>query len=1025
MKSIFFVVFMILCVVADAQQRTVAGTVIDKDLMVPLAGVTVKSSEQTVLTDVNGKFSIPVQVNQQLTFTYIGMQTAVVSITSSTQPISVVMQQEAGNLNEVVVTGYQSQKKADLTGAVSVVKMADIKDVRQGNAIKSLQGRIPGVNITTDGSPGGGATVRIRGIGTLGNNDPLYVIDGIPTKRGLQELNQDDIESIQVLKDASSATIYGSRAANGVIIVTTKKAKNGIHRIDVNASTSSQYYTTKQSMLNTNQRGEAYWRAAINNNFNPNDNQIYQYNWNNNFSDPVLNEVILPEFIDAAKTMTPADTKWYDEISQASVIQNYNIALTNGGERGNSYFSLGYYDNKGIVRESRAKKINLRLNSDYSLLNGRLKVGENFNTTYANNVLIPTGDVLFTALVQQPIVPVHSINGGWGGPASGMTDRNNPVRLIEDNQQNKNFFQRIIGSAYVDFTIIPNLHLRSNYGVDYSGIYSRTLRKSYVSGFLTDPSNLVQNTQSYDGNLILQNTINYVLDKKNHHFDFLLGQESIKFINQNFFGSRQGYALENLDYSYLDVGTSNINNGGNGSANSLLSFFGKVNYSLNNKYLASATLRRDGSSRFGSNNQYGYFPAASVGWRMSQEEFMKKIPFVSDLKLRYSYGQAGNQETGNYATYSLYSAIYGTDHVFDADGGTAYDISGAGTGTLPSGFVKIQQANPDLKWETTRESNFGLDFGLFNQRINGNVEYFIKKTSGILITPGYLAVIGQGGNKTFNGASMQNKGIDAAINYEGTIGKDILFTVGANLSSYRNKVTYLPSEILTAYPGNGTDQNIVGQSINSVFGYVADGLFTSADQVTNSPDQPGKGLGRIRFKDLNNDNIINDQDRKYISTGNPDLLYGLNFTFEWKNFNLSAFFQGVQGSNVYNSYKTYTDFASIWPGGNWGTRVLNAWSPQNTNSTIPALTLVNSNDEARTSTYFIENGSYLKLRNLQIGYNLKSALKGIHFQNARIFVQGANLFTIKSKGYTAADPENPGNGYPVPAIATFGLDLSF
>ncbi|MBL4674717.1 MAG: SusC/RagA family TonB-linked outer membrane protein, partial [Mucilaginibacter sp.] len=493
----------------------------------------------------------------------------------------------------------------------------------------------------------------------------------------------------------------------------------------------------------------------------------------------------------------------------------------------------------------------------------------------------------------------------------------------------------------------------------------------------------------------------------------------------NFFGARQGYALENIDYAYLNVGSSNINNGGSGSGNSLLSFFGKANYNYNNKYLLSATLRRDGSSRFGSNNRYGYFPAGSVGWRISQEDFMKPLSFISDLKLRYSYGQAGNQETGNYATYSLYSAIYGTDHVFDTDGGTAYDISGAGTGTLPSGFVKIQQANPDLKWETTKESNFGIDFGLFGQKITGSVEYYIKNTSDILITPGYLAAIGQGGTKTYNGASMQNKGLDAMLNYDGRLSEDIIFSVGANFSTFRNKVTYLPSEIYTAYPGNGVDQIIVGRSINSVFRWVADGLFTSQAQVDNSPAQPGKGLGRLRFKDLNGDNKIDDKDRTYISTGNPDFTYGLNFNLKWKNLDVSAFFQGVQGLQVYNSYKTFTDFGSLWPGSNWGTRVLNAWSPSNPNSTIPALTLVNSNDEGRTSTYFIENGSYLKLRNLQIGYDLRGALRGLKVQKARVFIQGSNLFTIKSKGYTAADPENPGNGYPVPAITTLGLDISF
>jgi len=1013
------------CLIGIAQQKTVSGTVTSKDLQAPLSGVTVKGAQQTVITDRNGSFIVQANLGEMLIFTYVGMKPDTVTVTANEMPIAVALEYALGDLAEIVVTGYQTQKKADLTGAVSVVKMEDIKSVRVGNPVKSLQGRIPGVDITTNGDPGGGATVRIRGTGTLGNNDPLYVIDGIPTKRGLQEINQDDIESIQVLKDASSASIYGSRSANGVIIVTTKKAKKGVSRIDVNASSTLQYYTSAIDMLNTDQRGEAYWRASVNDGINPNNNQIYQYDWNNDFNNPILKQVILPEFVDAAKTMKPANTNWYDEISQTSVIQNYNVSLTNGGEKGNTFFSLGYLQNKGIVRETQAKKVNARLNTDFNFFDGRLKVGENLNATYANNVLIPTGDVLFTALVQQRIVPVHTVDGGWGGPSAGMTDRHNPVRLIEDNKQNKNYFARIIGNAFADLTIIPNLHFRTSIGADYNSTYARTLQKSYVSGFLVDDANLVQNNQDYDGNLLWQNQLNYTLDLNKNHVDFLLGHESIKFVDQGFFGSRQGYALENIDYSYLDVGTSNINNGGSGSANSLLSYFAKANYSYDSKYLASATIRRDGSSRFGSDNQYGTFPAFSVGWRMSQEEFMKKIPIISDLKLRFSYGHTGNQEIGNYDTYDLYRAIYGTDHVFDRDGGTAYDIEGNDTGTLPSGFVKIQRGNNSLKWETTKEANYGIDFGLFEQRLSGTVEYFVKNTSDILIRPGYLAAIGEGGFQTFNGASMQNKGFEALLTYENEINDELSFSISGNISKYINKVTELPSTVLTAYPGNGTDQVILGHAITSTFGYVADGLFKSQEEVDNSPAQPGKGLGRIRYRDLNGDNVINDRDQAYINDGVPDFVYGLNLNVRWKNFDFSVFFQGMQGIDVSNTYKTFTDFASLWPGSNWGTRTMEAWSPQNTGSTIPALTLNNNNDEGRTSTYFMENGSYLKLRNLQIGYNLKDTFKSIKISNARIFVQGLNLFTIKSKNFTAPDPENPGNGYPLPVMGTIGVDLSF
>ncbi|KAA2242749.1 TonB-dependent receptor [Chitinophaga agrisoli] len=1006
-----------------SQQRRLSGTVSEKSSHSPLPGVTVRTGSQVATTDSSGRFSINATPDEPLIFSFLGMQTLTMKAPGSGQ-LSVSLEQSINDLNQVVVTGYQVQKKADLTGAVSAVNLTEIKDIPVGNPVKALQGRVPGVSITTDGAPSGGATVRIRGIGTLGNNDPLYVIDGIPTKRGMQELNPDDIASFQVLKDASSATIYGSRAANGVIIITTKRARKGFSRIDVNASTSLQYYTSRLKTLNAEQRGERYWRAAVNDKSDPNANQIYQFDWNKDFNNPVLNKVILPEYIDAAKTMKPANTYWYGEIDQPALIQSYSLALSNGGERGNSLFSVSYYDNKGIVDGTHTQKATARFNSDYSFWDGRLKVGENLSATYIKDVLIPINDVLFTALVQQPIVPVHTIDGGWGGPAPGMTDRQNPVRLIADNIQNKSHFYRVFGNAYADLTIIPNLHYRTSFGIDYDGVYQRTLRKSYVSGFLSDPSNLNNTSQTLEGNWIWQNTATYDLDLGKSRFNFLAGLEQIKYINQFFSGSRQGYALENIDYAYLDAGSTNKNNSGNGTGYTLMSFFGKINYAYDDKYLAAVTLRRDGSSRFGRQYRYGNFPAFSLGWRLSGEEFMKQVAFISDLKLRYGWGKTGNQEIANNAPFALYSAIYGTDPTFNADQGTAYDIGGAGTGQLPSGYALIQQSNDSLRWESTKESNFGIDFGLFDNKLSGSVDYFIKKTSDILIRPPYLAVIGEGGYRWLNGASMQNKGLEILLSYEGNITKELSFSVTGNFSNYKNKVTYLPDAVLTAYAGNGQDKTIVGHSINSVFGYVADGLFTSQKEVDDYGAQAGKGVGRIRFKDLNGDGEINDKDRDYISSGIPDFSYGLNVSLRYRSFDLSFFLQGVQGLDVYNNYKTYTDFSSIWPGTNWGSRTLDAWTPQNAGSSIPALSLVDRNNEGRTSSYFIENGSYLKLRNIQLGYDLKPLVKNSRIRAIRIFVQGSNLFTIKSKAYTATDPENPNYAYPIPAMGTIGVNLS-
>ncbi|HTK19693.1 MAG TPA: TonB-dependent receptor [Mucilaginibacter sp.] len=1025
MKKYLFIVLLFLAGQALAQQHVVTGTVTGKDLGTPIAGVTVKSSAATTSTDDKGRFSINANLGEILSFSFVGMEPVTYKVNGD-KAILIEMAFASGNLNEVVVTGYQAQKKADLTGAVSVVNVSDIKDIPEGSATRALQGRIPGVYISSDGSPEGGTTVRIRGVGTLNNNDPLYVIDGIPTTRGLEEINQDDIESMQVLKDAASASIYGSRAANGVIIVTTKKGKNGVSRIDVNASSSLQYYNSKLHMLNTQQHGLAYFRAAINDGSDPNNNQIYQYDWNKDYSNPVLNNIILPEYIDAAKTMKPANTNWFDQIGETSLLQNYNVSFSNGSEKGTSFLSVGYYDNKGIVKQSHTQKATVRLNTDFNYFGNRLHIGENLNLTALKDKLLPIDQIMFTALVQNPIVPVYTLDGGWGGPAPGMTDRQNPVRLIYDNSQNNGYFGRVTGNVFAELTIIPGLKFKTSYGLDYDGTFDRTLRKSYASGFLADPSNLVNESQNYDGNLIWNNTLSYDWTHGKHSLNILAGHESINYVNQYFSGSRQGYTLEDINYSYLDAGSSNILNSGYGGSYSLVSFFGKANYVYNDRYLASVTIRRDGSSRFGHNNQYGTFPSASVGWRISREDFLKDSKTVSDLKLRYSYGETGNQGISNfYAPYTLYKAIYGTDPTFTADQGTAYDISGKGSGTLPSGFVKVQEGNPNIKWETTKESNFGVDFGLLDQKITGSVDYFIRNTTGILITPGYLAAIGEGGYETFNGGSMRNVGIEALLSYSGKLSNDWSFNITGNIATYRNKVTSLPSDVLTAYPGNGTTQTILGHSINSLFGWETQGLFTSQNEVTNSAAQPGKGLGRIRYKDLNGDNVIDANDRTFISNGDPDFTYGLNISVKYKGFNLTAFFQGVQGIQVYNSYKTYTDFTSLWPGTNWGTRVLNAWSPQNTKSSIPALTLVDNNTEGRESSYFLENGSYMKLRNLQLGYDLGNLLKGVKVKSARIYLQGSNLFTIKSKSYTASDPENPGGAFPIPTITSLGIDLTF
>lgn len=1039
----FTLLLSLFSIMVTAQQIKISGVVkTTKGELLPGVSIIEKGTQNGVNTDIDGNYTIAVDKNATLVFSFIGMLTQEVKVAGK-KSIEVTLNESSIGLNEVIVTGYQSQKKADLTGAVSVVDMDDLKEATSGNALKSLQGQVAGVYITTDGNPGSYATVRIRGGSSLGFNDPLYVIDGTPTTGGIELLNPNDIESMQVLKDASSSSIYGSRASNGVILITTKKGKSGKSKIELSSFLTSQFFTSQLDVLNTYDRGKVNWQAAINDGITPS-SQTYSYQWHTDSNGKaVLDNILLPEFIDEAHTMRPADTKWYDVVTQQSLIQSYNLSFTNGNDKGNSMFSMNYYNHDGIIKESSSKKITARMNADYNFLDGKLKVGENFTGSFTKNIDIPVGDVMYLSLVQQPVIPVYSEDGGWGGPAPGMTDRHNPLRLIEQNKQNHSKTARMFGNVFADLEIIKGLNLKTNYGIDYTENYYRRLDYKYVSGFLISDINRVSTSQWHNLAWNWTNTLNYKFEKGKHNLDAIIGTEAIKAQFEEFSASRQGFVIQDPNYMFLNAGTEAILNGGSGAGNSLFSYFGKINYSYNNKYLATATVRRDGSSRFGKNNLYGVFPAFSAGWRISEEDFIKNsLPTISNLKLRAGWGLTGNQEINNEAIYSIYRSDYGSDPTWNFDSGTAYSISGADSGTLPSGYRRIRQANPLLKWEQASQMNVGLDFGFFNNSLYGSYDYFNKKTKDILIEPPYLAVVGEGGNQYVNGATLENTGWELVLGYNKDLANGLGIDVSANISSYKRKITSLPESVLTGYPGDPANgKSVLGHSDLEMFGFVADGIFKSQDEVDNSAIQNGKDVGRIRYKDIGGldengkyvnipDGKIDNLDRTWLGDRNPDYIVGLNSTFSYKGFDLNIFFQGIIGVDVYNEYKHLTDFSSIWPGGNYGARTLKAWSPENPNSTIPSVTLTDTNNEGRYSSYFIENGSYLKLRNLKLGYTLpENITKSLKISSIRFYVQGQNLLTIKdNKGknqFTGVDPESPGFAYPIPASYTIGANLTF
>ena len=1005
-----------------SQQGVITGKIVDENTNEPLLGVNIfiKNTERGTMSDFDGNYKIEAAPNEVLVFSYVGYAALEVTVGLESN-IDVALAVDAFALDDVIVTGYQTERKKDVTGAVTVVDVDEMKKQAVANPIKALQGRVAGMYVTGNGSPSSPSTVRIRGIGTLNNNDPLYIIDGVPTKAGMHEMNSQDIESIQVLKDASAASIYGSRAANGVIIVTTKKGQLGKVKLNVNAYSSISQYAGRTEMLDTEGYGRALWQANINNGTDPNNNSAqYRFDWgvNPETGMAVLNQVLVPEFLDAEQTMRASDTDWFDEISQLGLIQNYDLSLSNGTETGSYYLSLGYFNSEGVIKTSEFDRISARLNSDYKFFDGRVVIGENLSLTKTSEVAAAPMNAAMQAL---PIIPVRTVDGvGWGGPVGGMNDRQNPVRLLEDNKQNGYDFFRLFGSFYAEATIFDGLKFRTNFGVDYGNYTYRNLRKRYQSGYLNNPVNKVESGQTHNLKTTWTNTLNYTLEAGNHSLNALAGTEFYREKNNNFWASREDFVVEDDDFTYLDAGTGQKDNGGSGAEHVLLSYFGRVNYSLLDRYLVSGTLRYDGSSRFGQNNRFGTFPALSVGWRLSEETFIANNTQIFDeLKLRFGWGVTGNQEIDNNAIYNLYLTDYNS---------TSYDINGNGSGVLPSGYKLVQNANPNLRWEESTMTNFGLDFEMFNHKLYGSAEYYIRETSDILLLPPYIGTLGEGGNQWVNGASMENKGFELSLGNRTEISENFRMKLDANFSLYRNKVTVLPSEVVNAYGGDGRGQNILGRPINSYFGFVADGLFQTENDVAVHAEQPGKGLGRIKYADLNSDGVINDFDRTWIGTPHPDFTYGLSAEFNYKQFDLSLFLQGIAGVDVINDFKFATDFWSASEtGSNKGARLLDAWSPTNTDSDIPSISLVDANWEARFSTYFIENGSYLKLRNVQLGYTFTDTISskmGIDY--LRFYLGGDNLaILLKSKSFTGIDPENPGYGYPNPIVLTGGFNIRF
>ena len=1018
-------------------QVKISGKVTSSDDKLPIIGasVKVKNTKVGTLTDPNGVFAIIAKSGDVLSISFVGYGTREITV-GAQNTIDVVLQPDANSLSEIVVTGYTSQRKKDLTGSVAVVNITQLKSQPAASAVEALQGKAPGVQIVNDGAPGSTPQIRVRGVTTINNNDPLYVIDGVPYEGKLSWFNQNDIESMQVLKDASSASIYGARANNGVVIITTKKGTLGAPKVTFDA-----YYGTQRprkgtfpKMLNPMQYAEYLFSAYKNANEAPATGDNY-----GNGATPTLPEYLVAGKI-AGQKITAADadpskynysrdpatfyqitkanqqgTNWFDEITKNAPVQNYQLGASGGGENASYSFALGHLNQKGTIDYTGFRRYNVRANTNFSALNKKLRFGENIQYSYSEGFgfgVNPNvsgeyqdeGSAISWAYRMNTIIPVYDIKGNFAGSrGSQLGNSENPLAFLfraKDNLNKSNFF---FGNVFSELDIVDGLTARTSFGMRYENFNGLSMRYPNLEFSEGNNSNNLNEYQGYNTEWTWTNTLTYAkvfADK--HRLNLLAGTEAIRSNTRRLdAGRNEFFLLGDPNYYYLGGGSTNISNMSIGTLGSLFSLFGRADYSYNDRYLASVTIRRDGSSNFGPENKYGYFPAASVAWRLSEESFIKdNAKWIDDFKLRVGYGETGNQRIPGFQYANRFqSSIINSAYSFD------------GNNNVRPGVWQNNYENPAIKWESLSSINVGIDFTLFKSTIDGSFDWYNKKTSDMLYPiPLPATGVGLGASPFVNVGDMSNKGIELtlAYHYGKNDDKPFKFDIGVNFSKNVNKIVKLaPGITKQPYGTFRTLQTSIlqeGQPFGSFYGYDILGIYQDAAEIAGSASYTGARVGGFKFRDVNGDNKIDPGDRTIIGNPNPDFLYSLNFNASYKNFDISMFFNGVQGIDLYEATRYFTDFSTF--NGAKSTRLLDAWSPTNTGSKIPSANIRASDLEYASSSYYVQDGSFLRMKNLQIGYSLPTekvfgAKWGV--SKLRIYASATNLFTLTN--YTGLDPE--------------------
>lgn len=973
-----------------AQQITVQGVVKDQTGETVIgASVMEKGTTNGTITGIDGDFSLNMSPNGTLVVSFVGYKTQEVQVKGQKQ-LQVVLSEDAEMLDEVVVIGYGTMKKSDLTGAVSSIGNKDIKDSPVSNLGQAIQGKISGVQIVDAGKPGDNVSIKIRGLGSINNCDPLVVIDGVPTDLGLSSLNMADVERLDVLKDASATAIYGSRGANGVVMITTKRGTEGKGKLAVSANYSFQNATNVPSLLNAAQYAELSNDMMVNSGRNPN-----------------------PEWANPSEL--GAGTDWMDELLRTGVMQNYTVSYSGGNEKSHYYVSGGFLDQSGIVKSVNYRRFTFQSNSDAQVLKW-LKFSNNitFSADTKKSGSYNIGD----ALKALPIYPVKNEDGSWSGPDGNSEwygSTRNPIGPTELNKSQTDGYN-FLANLTAELTFTKWLKFKSTFGYDAKFWFIDNFTPKYnwkptpteeTSRYKSDNKSF---TYLWDNYFLFDHTF-----AEKHRVGLMTGMSAQWNTNDYLNAQKNVFMFDNVHE--MDNGEEMYAIGGNETEWALLSYMARVNYSYEDRYLLTATIRRDGSSRFGKKHRWGTFPSVSVAWRASQEKWFPKNDYINDLKVRAGYGVTGSQASvGNYS----YLASYNTS-VYP------FGISSGNQTALVSSTL----ANPYIHWEEVAQTNIGFDASLFNSRVMFSFDAYLKETRDMLVKASIPITSGFEDTTTTytNAGKVRNQGIEMSlhtINLTGELGWETNLTATYN----KNKIKDLNSDV--PYYINQINNSYVTMlakdyPINVFYGYVTDGIFQNQSEVNTHAVQPGAEPGDIRFRDLNNDGVINDSDRTVIGNPNPSWLFSMNNSLSYKGFELSVFLQGIAGNKIYNANNIdNTGMAAAY---NQTTDVLKRWQGEGTSNSMPRAVFGDPNQNTRVSDRFVENGSYLRLKNITLSYTFpKQWLQKTQIENARLSLSCENVATIT--GYSGFDPEVGINGidqnrYPISRTFSLGLNFNF